>query len=56
MGEFEYLAALVSVVAGLSLTRALSGYAKIVDSEKDIRLSGVHMAWTLSIMLWLVGF
>jgi hypothetical protein len=56
MGEFEYLATLVSVVAGLSLTRALSGYAKIFDSDKDIRLSGVHMAWTLSIMLWLVGF
>jgi hypothetical protein len=56
MDEFEYLAALVSVVAGLSLTRALSGYAKIVDSEKDIRLSGVHMAWTLSVILWLVGF
>jgi hypothetical protein len=56
MDRFEYLAALVSVVAGLSLTRALSGCAKIVDSEKDIRLSGVHMAWTLSVILWLVGF
>ena len=56
MDEFEYLAALVSVVAGLSLTRALSGYAKIVDSEKEIRLSGVHMAWTLSVILWLVGY
>ena len=33
MGEFEYLAALVSVVAGSSLTRALSGYAKIFDSD-----------------------
>ena len=56
MDVFEYLAALVSVVAGLSLTRALSGFAKMVDSEHDARLSGVHIAWTLSVILWLVGF
>jgi len=56
MDEFEYLAALVSVVAGLSLTRALSGFAKLVDSENDTRLSGVHIAWTLSVILWLVGY
>jgi hypothetical protein len=56
MDEFEYLAALVSVVAGLSLTRALSGFAKLFDSGNNTRMSGVHAAWTLSIVVWLVGF
>ncbi len=56
MSGFEYLIALVSVVAGLGLTRALSGLAKIVHLRKKIRLSGVHIAWTGSILLWLVSY
>jgi len=56
MDGFEYLVALVSVVAGLGLTRALSGLAKIVHLRKEIRLSGVHIAWTGSILLWLVSY
>ena len=56
MNGFEYLVALVSVVAGLALTRALSGLAKIVHLRKKIRLSGVHFAWTGSVLLWLVTY
>jgi hypothetical protein len=56
MDRFEYLAALVSVVAGLGLTRALSGFARIIHSEYKVALSGVHISWTFSIVLWLVGF
>jgi hypothetical protein len=56
MDGFEYLVALVSVVAGLGLTCALSGLAKIVHLRKEIRLSGVHIAWTGSILLWLVTY
>ncbi len=56
MSGFEYLIALVSVVAGLGLTRALSGLAKIVHMRKKIRLSGVHIAWTGSLLLWLVSY
>jgi hypothetical protein len=56
MSGFEYLIALVSVVAGLGLTRALSGLAKIVHLRKKIRLSGVHIAWTGSILMWLVSY
>jgi len=56
MDGFEYLAALVSVVAGLGLTRALSGFAKLIHGKNEIALSGVHIAWTLSIILWLVGY
>ena len=55
MDGFEYLVALVSVAAELGLTRALSGLAKIVYLRKKIRLSGVHIAWTGSVLLWLVS-
>ena len=56
MNSFEYLATLVSVVAGLALTRALSGLAKAVHLRKEIRLSGVHIAWTGSVLLWLISY
>jgi len=56
MNSFEYLATFVSVVAGLALTRALSGLAKTVHLRKKIRLSGVHLAWTGSVLLWLISY
>lgn len=56
MDRFEYLAALVSVVAGLGMARALSGYARLFQSEDHTRISAPHVAWTFSIVLWLVGF
>jgi len=56
MSAFEYLIAFVSVVAGLGLTRGLSGLAKIVHLRKEIQLSGVHAAWTATIILWLISY
>ena len=56
MDEFEYLAALVSVVAGLSLARALSGVADILDSGQPLIRSDLQIAWTISVLVWLVGF
>jgi hypothetical protein len=56
MDEFEYLAALVSVVAGLSLARALSGVADILDSGRSLIQSDLHIVWTINVLMWLVGF
>ena len=56
MDKFEYLATLVSVVAGLALTRALSGLAYIIHKRQVVKLSGVHFAWTGSVLLWLVSY
>ena len=56
MDEFEYLAALVSVVAGLSLARALSGVADILDSGQTLIRSDLQIVWTISVLVWLVGF
>ena len=56
MSPFEYLATLISIVAGLALTRSLSGLAKIVHARRGRGISGVYIAWTMSLLLWLVGF
>ncbi len=56
MSSFEYLATLVSIVAGLALTRALSGLARVAHFRTEIRNYGVHVAWTGSVVLWLVSF
>ena len=56
MNSFDYLVTLVSIIAGLGLTRALSGIAKVVQAGGDRKLSGVHLAWTGSVLLWLVTF
>lgn len=48
MEVFEYLAALVSVVAGLSLTRALSGFANRIFHRV------FAYAWLAISALWVV--
>jgi len=54
--SFEYLIALVSVIAGLGITRALSGVARLVDSRRRITFSWIPLCWTVSALLWLVAF
>ena len=56
MDKFEYLATLFSVVAGLALTRGLSGLAKTVHNRHSVKPSGVHLAWTCSILAWLISY
>ena len=56
MDSFEYLIALVSVIAGLGITRALSGIARLIDARERITFSWIPFVWTASILLWLVAF
>lgn len=56
LSAFEYLVTLVSIIAGLALTRALVGLAKIVQLRNRVHVSGVHLAWTISLILWLISF
>jgi hypothetical protein len=56
MDGFSYLVTLVSVVAGLGLTHALLGLARLVGARRSVRISGIHLAWTASIVLWLVYY
>jgi hypothetical protein len=54
--SFEYLIALVSVIAGLGITRALSGMARLLDARRKIAISWIPICWTLNVLLWLVAF
>lgn len=56
MSGFEYLIALTSVIAGLSLTRALSGLARLIHARSMVRFSDVHLVWTASVLLWLISY
>ena len=56
MSGFEYLIALSSVVAGLGLTRAMSGLAKMIHVRGQVRFSDVHVIWTATILLWLISY
>lgn len=56
MDDFEYLIALVSVIAGLGITRALSGSAKLLNARRTISISWIPLCWTVNILLWLVAF
>ena len=56
MDNFEYLIALVSVIAGLGITRALSGSAKLLNARRTISISWIPLCWTVNVLLWLVAF
>ncbi len=56
MDGFEYLVALLSVVAALGLARALSGIAKLVHLRNSISFSWVHVLWTINILVWLIAY
>ena len=56
MSSFEYLIALVSVIAGLGITRTLSGIARLVDYRSQIVFSWIPIVWTINVLLWLVAF
>jgi hypothetical protein len=56
MNSFEYLLALISIIAGLGLTRALSGLAGEIHTVAERGVPGVRTAWTASALLWLIAF
>lgn len=56
MSSFEYLVALLSVVAALGLARALSGIAKLIHSRDQITFSWIHILWTLNVLVWLIAY
>lgn len=56
MDGFEYLTALLSVVAALGLARALSGIAELVHLRNSIIFSWIHLLWTINILVWLIAY
>ena len=56
MTSFEYLAAFISIVAGLAVARTFNGLVRIVHARQTIRVDGPHLLWTMSLMTWLIVF
>ena len=56
MSSFEYLAALISMVAALGIARGLSGFARMIHAKDSIDFSLVQILWTINSLLWLMVF
>jgi hypothetical protein len=52
---FDYLGVLVSVILGLALTHLLTGLSRLIQMRSHVRVYWVHVAWTLNIMLYVLG-
>jgi hypothetical protein len=56
VSAFEYLAAFISIVAGLSVAQTLSGAVRLIHGRRTMKASPVHVLWTASLLLWLILF
>ena len=56
MTTFEYIAVLVSIIVGLSLTHLLGGVGRIIGNPGCAKVYWVHLVWTLYAFVYLVAF
>ncbi len=56
MTEFEYLAAFISIVAGLGVAQTLSGITRLIHGRRTMVVDYVHLFWTASLLIWLIVF
>ena len=54
LNAFEFLSVLISVVVGLGIAHLLTGIGRLLHRRGEIRLSGIHLAWTLWVFLFMV--
>jgi len=56
MTAFEYIAVLVSIIVGLSLTHLLGGIGRIIGNPGRAKVYWVHLVWSLYSFVYLVAF
>jgi Ca2+/Na+ antiporter len=56
MTAFEYLAAFISIVAGLSVAQTLTGVVRLIHGRRTMKADVLHLLWTASLLLWLILF
>ena len=56
MSQFEYVAVLISIIAGLALTQLLRGVGRMVVTIDGPRAYWVHLIWTLYFFLNITMF
>jgi hypothetical protein len=54
MGPFEYIALLASIVIALGITRVFTGFGRILQIRKEIKIYWVHLLWVVNVFLWLL--
>jgi hypothetical protein len=53
---FEYIAVLVSIIVGLSVTHVLQAIGRVISRPDAQRLFWVHSVWVLATLVYLVFF
>ncbi len=56
MSQFEYVAVLISIIAGLALTQLLRGVGRMVVTKDGPRAYWVHLIWTLYFFIEITMF
>ena len=56
MSQFEYIAVLVSVIAGLGVVHLLSGVARFISTRGEWKPYWVHLLWTWNVFHFIVFF
>ena len=56
MTTFEYVAVLVSIIVGLSLTHLLSGASQLIGPPRRAKVYWVHLAWSAYAFIYLISF
>jgi len=56
MTTFEYIAVLVSIIVGLSLTHVLGGVGRIIGNPGRAKVYWVHLVWSLYVFVYVVAF
>lgn len=52
MDQFEYLSVLISIIVGLGITHLLTGVGRFLGGPDAPRVFGVHVAWTVNLILY----
>jgi hypothetical protein len=56
LSAFEFLSVLISVVVGLGIAHLLTGIGRFLHRRGETRLSGIHLAWTLWVFVFMVVY
>jgi hypothetical protein len=56
MTVFEYVAVLISIVVGLSITHLLAGVGRLIGRPGSAKPYWIHLLWVFFVFSWLVQF
>lgn len=51
MDEFGYLAVILSIILGLSVTQLLQGLSQVINARDRVRIYGPAIGWALLLLV-----